>query len=474
MADFPILKPSLAYLGTALFLPKDKVSLPPIRRALTFPGKEEPRVLLREHPWHLEVPRNYRTTYELEQMGLEVVDMRPKTFENVDLRPKPGFQFRPHQEPAWPKMLDAYRDRRDLVLRLATGRGKTVMGWRYACEVGGPVMVVSAQEAHLRTWEEELHSLFDLRGSVGWIAKKKMEWDRDVVFCTVQTLVKRMESGHLPRNFGRRFALTIYDEVHHMAAAWFCKGADACGGRRLGLTATLTRTDRCEGIVTAHLGRVAYDDPEDDTLEPRITIHDTGVQIDDSDANILDRTGKPNIGKMRSHLATFTERTRKVASVVRMRLRQGHTVYALSHSKELSYNLANALEDMGIQCGLITGDEKDSEERIRQLHRHPVIVATVSVGKENYNREEISCVVIATPIAADPHAPTELLQTVGRSLRPLEGKLDPEVDLFDDVGVSQAHGMTMSTIKYCRSRGWQVRGDEWEKRGTRARRAFSR
>ncbi len=466
---FPVLDPDRAYLGSSLFLPKKAVAEEPIRAALTFgiDPSQDPRVLVVDHPHHIEVPRNFKPVKVLKKWGLDVVDLRETAFEPSSLRPKAGFEFRPHQVPAWEAMLKMAKDRSDGVLRLDTGRGKTIMGIRFMAQLGGPGLVVSWQKAHLVNWEEDLRSLFDLDSEIGWIDGTRMEWDREVVFCTVQTLAKRVEAGVLPLAFYTRFALTIYDEVHHQAAKWFCSASEVSRGLRLGLTATLKRKDRCEGIITSQIGRVIYDDPAEDTLEPEIWLNSTGTVLDDDDPDILDVNGQFSVPLMRAKLATLAPRNRKIVKVIQVRLKQGRKVYVASHSKDLAYELVQLLKKEGLDPGLITGDEKKAKERLRQLNDYDVVVVTVGVGKEAYNRVELSSLVLATPLPADNYAPTEWLQLVGRVLRPAPGKPQPTVDLFLDDGVSKSKGMTLSVVKWCGKQGWKVRGDSWKSRKSR-------
>lgn len=471
---FPVLEAGLAYLGSTLFLPKSAIAEAPIRAALTFgiDPVEAPRTLVIDHPHHIEVPRNFKPLKVLKKWGLEVVDLRNESFARSSLRPKAGFGFRPHQVPAWKAMRAAARARQDFTLRLATGRGKTVMGLRLSAEIGGPLLVVSWQEAHLKNWEKDLRKLFELDSEIGWIKGKRLEYDREVVFCTVQTLARRIEAGVLPPDFYTRFALTIYDEVHHMAARWFCVASEVSQGQRLGLTATLKRKDRCEGVVTAQIGRVIYDDPEEDTLVPTIFVNKTTARLEDDDPDILDVNGVPHIGKMRVKLVELDERNRQIVEVVKKRLRQGHLVYVASHSVELAYEIEELLHQAGLKPGLITGDEKDADVRMRELANHEVVVVTVGVGKENYNKEEMSSLVLATPLPADSYAPTAWLQLVGRILRPLPGKLDPIVDLFFDEGISQSKGLTYSALKWCHDNNWEIEGDAWTSKQQRSRKAW--
>lgn len=459
-----VLEEGVAYIGASLFLPRELVAEGPIRTALTFgiETTDAPRELLRVHPRHLEVPRNYLSRAALRRLGVErVVDIRPRAYPRSSLRPKSGFQLKAHQEPAWRILRETAGAGEDGILRLDTGRGKTVMGLRYACEVGGPLLVISAQEAHLRSWESEIAAWFELDGPVGWVMGGRAEYDREVVFSTIQTLVKRHKAGLLPLDFHTRFALTIYDEVHHQAAEDFARGSDLTSGQRLGLTATLKRRDRCEGIVLYQIGPVLYDDPSDDTLIPTVHVHETSAAIEEDDAAICDVTGMPNVSRLRGALGLLEERNRKILDIIRMRKAEGHRVYVLSHSRDHVFSLTRMLREAGLNPGVITGLEKDAKERLRQLNGHDIVVATLHVGKENYNRPELSALVMTTPLAVDDYAPTEWVQAVGRVLRPLRGKLPPVVDLFADRGVRQSFGMLQTVLRWCRTSGWPIRGDTW-------------
>lgn len=207
----PRLHPEKAYIGASLFLPLSKVSEGPIRGALTFGlGKNnEPRVLVKNHPTHLEVPRGFLTPQQLqEDLGIEVVDLRPKQFPRSSLRPKPGFALRERQLEPWA----AFKDSKGSVLHLPCGAGKTVMGLYKAAHEGLTTLIVSPQAAHLDNWLAELNQFFDIDSEPGRVGDGKMEYDREVVLCTVQTLATRAEDGKLPIDFAHRFGTIIFDE----------------------------------------------------------------------------------------------------------------------------------------------------------------------------------------------------------------------------------------------------------------------
>src|SRR3972149_719495 len=304
------LDPSKASLGTSLFLPKEVVREEPIQGALTFcfGRSAEPRTLARSHPAPVEVPRAFLGREQLAGLGVEVVDMRPKSFAPSSLRPKASFSLLPAQVETWRAFLLADGGG----LHLACGGGKTILGLLKAAIMEGPLLVVSAQKAHLRNWEQELHDWFDLDGPVGWGHGKKMEYRREVVFATIQTLAKRVLAGSLPGDFHLWFSTVIYDEAHHMAAEHFSLAADVCAGERYGLTATPVRVDHNEGIVYSHLGRIFHSDVSQE-LRPEFHLVRTGVKLPDAEKHrVTDRGGEGGPGLLRIWLGEQSQRTQRI------------------------------------------------------------------------------------------------------------------------------------------------------------------
>jgi superfamily II DNA or RNA helicase len=450
----PKLDPELAYITSSLFLPKKHIEEGPVRSALTFGMDEDgnARVLLRTHPHHLEVPRSFLTAAQIEALDIEVIDLRPRNYRQVTITPKDWFSFREHQVPAW----DVMKDVDDGVLVLACGKGKTLMGWYKAADNGGPILFISWQKAHLGSAEEELKRFFDFDGTIGWIGDGKMEWDRDVVFCTVQTLSGKVLRGGLPPGFASHFATVIFDEAHHMSAQYFSNGADVALGARIGLTATDRRVDRLEGIYFTHLGPVFYRDLSQD-LEPIFWIVDTNVDpTQEDEKEFLDVTGQRNIPKIRSWLGSNPDRNAVIRGVLDHVLNLGRTPYGLSHAVDQVEWFHAQYPD----SGCITGKVKKHDERLRQLNDFTPVFATMQIGSEAYNRKDLDTLLLMTPFAASDYASPAFQQSVGRIQRASPGKGVPWVFLFMDSSIEESKGMTFSLIKEAKRQGYEVR--QWQ------------
>jgi len=461
----PKLDNDKCYIGSSLWLPKKFVHAGPVYGALTIgaDGQNEPRVLVKEHPGHLEVPRAFLSEEELKDLDLDIVDLRPTKFEKTSLRAKDKFSLREGQRVPW----EALDKSEGGVFNLKCGGGKTVMGLLKAASLQVPTLIVSPQKAHLANWRDELNEFFEMDGEPGFVGDGKLDFEKDLVFSTVQTLARRIEEGALPRSFFTRFGLVIYDECHHMSAKWFCKAADISSGQRFGLTATVNRVDRTEGVYLAHLGPVFYTDNSDE-MPVEFEIVKTGVNVmcSEDEFDISDVTGQRNVSLMRSWLAKHEDRNILIKSKIDEALSNGRTVYVLTHSVDHAHLLHEAYPN----SGCITGKVPHAK-RLEQLHGYPLVFATMGVGTENYNRKDLDTLFLLTPFSARDYASPAFDQARGRIQRFVDGKKMPIVYLFLDE-VDEARGMVYSLIKKAKSQGFVVKGEkQWTSRKHLGRKA---
>lgn len=448
----PKMDADTAYIGRSLFLPKSRALGGVLRGTLRFGEKPDgtPRVLVQEHKNHFEVPRHSMTRKQIDDLGYEVQDIRPSSFEKISLAPKPSFSLRENQQEAW----ESLREADSGILNLACGKGKTVLGWLKASHEKVPTLIVSPQRAHLDNWLAELNTFFDHSGDIGWIQGKRFDYEADICLSTVQTLAKRSIDGKLPADFSKRFGLVIYDECHCMAAEFFSQAADVCSGKRIGLSATPNRTDRCEGIFFSHIGRVFFSDTTQD-LKPTVYVIDTGVFFTDAEVRAMhDKVGQINVGRLRSVLAANKSRNSLIDQVLTDCRNQGRTTYVLSHSVDHVKNLHEAYP----RSTMIHGGTK-SEERLTQLNGSDLVFATVGVGKEAYNRKDLDTLLLVTPFAARAHSAITFQQSVGRILRAHPTKKPPAVFLFLDRDIDLCKGMIYSLVREAKRNGYQVKTD---------------
>ena len=106
---------------------------------------------------------------------------------------------------------------------------------------------------------------------------------------------------------------------------------------------------------------------------------------------------------------------------------------SIAHSKYVS----SIFNQNGIRAGHIDGEmpELEREKQLKDLKEGRIqILANCQVLTEGYDEPRVSCVVLARPTKSY----SMFLQTVGRSLRPFEGKKDTLI--IDHAGAVYEHG----------------------------------
>jgi superfamily II DNA or RNA helicase len=121
------------------------------------------------------------------------------------------------------------------VIVLPTGSGKTVVGIKAISLLNTPTLVVAPTLDLVDQWRTRLNEEFDT--DVGVLGGG----EREIKALTVSTY----DSAYIhAAKLGNRFALVIFDEVHHLPAAGYRNIAEMFASPyRMGLTATFERED---------------------------------------------------------------------------------------------------------------------------------------------------------------------------------------------------------------------------------------
>jgi superfamily II DNA or RNA helicase len=180
---------------------------------------------------------------------------RASAFEKVPLESRVAMEPRPYQMEA----LGAWRrDGLRGVVVLPTGAGKTAVALSAMERVGRSTLVVVPTLALLKQWYSVLQDAFGGSVTIGLLGGGYHE----ITPLTVTTY----DSAYIhAERYGDRFALVVYDEVHHLPApknAIIAKMLLA--PYALGLTATPERPDGGHGLLPELVGPVVYRrSPED-------------------------------------------------------------------------------------------------------------------------------------------------------------------------------------------------------------------
>jgi superfamily II DNA or RNA helicase len=404
-----------AYVSNGLWLPKSKIRVGPVRRALEFiVASETGQILMRlwdESSNHVICPREFLPASEYPRYDFPFVDLRPE-FQKVEFVDK-VVPRNEEQERAWAAL--ARND--NGILNLACGKGKTVLAVKKIAQRKTPTLVIVPDSGILEQWQQAVGKFLEFDGELGLVQGPVFKWAHPVTLALVTTLWKRIEDGNIPEEMFRYFGQVIYDEVHRIGAPKFSTTATPFYGDRIGLTATAQREDGLDPIYRYHIGEVFYSDLAQQLI-PDIVFQQTAARIPYEDALV---NGVTNVSILRTLLAKdLAANTARYWGIQRA-LMQGRKVLALSHSKA-QLRLFHA---MFPGSGLIIQETKN---RTSVLRDNQLVFAIAKLGSEGVDDDRLDTLVCLTPFRSK----NALQQSMGRIQRPREGKKKPLMVIFED------------------------------------------
>jgi superfamily II DNA or RNA helicase len=398
----------------------------------------------RTEQWRAPAGAYRQTIMKLREAGVPHRD-GASAFTRLSLEARVALEPRPYQTEA----LRAWRgaDLRGVVV-LPTGAGKTAVATEAIRRVGRSTLVVVPTLALLKQWYSVLQDTFGESVEVGLLGGGYHQ----ITPLTVTTY----DSAYIhAERYGDRFAMVVYDEVHHLPAQKNrVISSMLLAPYSLGLTATPERPDGEHRLLPELVGRIVYRrSPEDlagTYLAPyelvRIPIELTAaerVEYAQNDAVYRDFLAKHRL-PMRSPedwqrfiLVAATSHSggreallaaRRRREIVQSAYRKGATLETLlrrhwqdrtivfTKSVDEVYALSERLLVPGITYETLARERKDILDRFRE-GRYRAIIAS-DVLNEGVDVPEANVGILLAGSAS----PREYIQRLGRILRPREGK----------------------------------------------------
>ena len=370
---------------------------------------------------------------------------RAATFEKLSLESRVAMEPRPYQREA----LGAWR-RGELrgVVVLPTGAGKTAVAVRAIERTGRSTLVVVPTLALLKQWYSILSDSFGASVPVGLLGGGYHE----VTPLTVTTY----DSAYIhAERYGDRFALVVYDEVHHLPAEKYAMIPKMLlAPYSLGLSATPERPDGGHELLPELVGPVVYRRSPEDLAGTYLAPYETvsipveltaaeRVEYAEADAVYRDFLHKHRLS-MRSPedwqrfimVAAMSHSGGREALLAARRRREirasaerkGATLESLlkrhwedrtivfTKSVEEVYALSSRFLVPGITYETPARERKEILDRFRE-GRYRAIIAS-DVLNEGVDVPEANVAVILAGSASR----REYVQRLGRVLRPREGK----------------------------------------------------
>lgn len=254
----------------------------------------------------------------------------------------------------------------------------------------------------------------------------------DCTICLIQTIAGRS----WPSDTFSRFGLTISDECHHLAAAYFCKALIYVQTYfMLGLSATPNRADGLEEIFKLFIGPIRY---QIQVREPDTTVEVRVIRFESSDPAYstvhYDFKGNPNRARLCNQIAEHKPRTKLLCDEMEVILREGRKLLVLSDRRE---HLAEFETDLGSRgftsIGYYVGGMTPEARALSATKQ--IILATFMLASEGMNIKDLNTALLATP-------KSNIEQAVGRIFRllPEERVFFPVIYEVDDASIGMLRG----------------------------------
>ena len=364
-----------------------------------------------------------------------------------------GLTLRPYQETALTEVLDYfYNGNTSFNLAGEPGSGKSVMLSSIIAKLGVKTLVIAHLSMLTTQLKKEIEQFTD--ADVRILDKDNLELG-DVNIATSQFISQRPELWY---KIKKEIGLIAVDEAETIASETTLRILQRAHAKyRIAVTATFTRSvDGRTPALTDMIGHKVIALVNEDLLKPTvITVSCDEVFQAPKNKNFYKRA-----------LVSFFRRnysiTDKVVSIAKASIAKNRQVLIATDLNEFQLEYAEALQDIGITCGVMNGKtKKDDREEILEAFDKGEIMVLIGFGVLNAG---LSIPKITTIVrVSSPGNLEKLEQLIGRGRRDFDGK---EGMWFIDLmfrGFSYANDnrhIFYSNMK--RKDGWEYARTNWD------------
>lgn len=279
------------------------------------------------------------------------------------------------------------------------GYGKTFMALNIAVLLRRRFLIVVDKEFLMNQWKSEIEN-FIVGARVGILQANKVQIDSekyDVTICMIQTICRR----ELPEGFFDQYGFTIFDECHHLGAAYFCQALKKIQTKyMLGLSATPDREDGLSLVFEYHLGEPVYKvtkrAPDKEAVVKAVWFNTDDAAYNDVPVNWR---GEPITAKLLNQVAEFEPRNKKIMELID-EYAQDPDRFILILSDRISQLewIEKALNEWPTKFvhGYYIGGMKQSKLD-ENADKCQILLATYQMASEAFSVKKLNTVILATP-----------------------------------------------------------------------------
>jgi len=316
--------------------------------------------------------------------------------------------------------------RTGIIVNASTGFGKTFVGCYAIAQVKKTALVLVTKSDLEGQWRDSFKKFLGFKDSdIGLMKADKFSVaDKKVVIGYVQSVMK---DDRYPSWIYKYFGMIISDEIHLMAAEKFGNCMWLLPAKyRLGLSATIDRSDGREHVFKEHIGRTLIT-AEVLPMKFIVCFVKTNVLVPDSVPFKAGRTMALNnfLGLHQSRQALVTEKIMKAYAKDRNIVCFADTKKHLEYAYDCLINAGAKMKDIGFYVGLKSNAKQIDKDNLKKEAHKRIVLATYKMTQYGTDFPHWDTAVLMTPRA-------DVRQIVGRVVREKEGKKTPVVFDFVD------------------------------------------
>ena len=277
------------------------------------------------------------------------------------------------------------------------GYGKTFMALNLAVQLKRRFLIIVDKEFLMNQWKAEIENFIE-GARVGILQAQTVQMDADkydITICMIQTLCRR----EFPEGFFDEYGFTIFDECHHLGAAYFCQALKKIQTRyMLGLSATPDREDGLTCVFEYYLGEAVYKKtqraPDKEAVVKAIWFRSEDPAYAEIPVNWR---GEPVTAKLLNQVADFEARNQLILqNILEYATDPQRFILILSDRISQLDWITKALEGTSIVHGYYIGGMKQKvlDENAEKCQ---ILLATYQMASEAFSVKKLNTVILATP-----------------------------------------------------------------------------
>jgi superfamily II DNA or RNA helicase len=279
------------------------------------------------------------------------------------------------------------------------GYGKTFMALNIAVLLRRRFLIVVDKEFLMNQWKSEIEN-FIVGARVGILQANKIQIDAekfDITICMIQTICRR----EFPEGFFDQYGFTIFDECHHLGAAYFCQALKKIQTKyMLGLSATPDREDGLSLVFEYHLGDPVYKNTKRAPDREAVV---KAVWFDSEDPTYkevpVNWRGEPITAKLLNQVAEFEARNNKIMELIDEYAKDPNRfILILSDRISQLEWFEKALDKWPTKYlhGYYIGGMKQTKLD-DNAEKCQILLATYQMASEAFSVKKLNTVILATP-----------------------------------------------------------------------------